>query len=239
MDALLYRGRDWFASLPSLIVLLAVFLLSAQTIAPPRQERVLPPIEISLTAPPEPAPEPEPPRAVTPPEPKPAEPVKQARPQPAPPQPTAPPVPVAATPSASEPASVPAAAAPARPAEPAAATESAPAPVPPRHSASSASTENSFISRVRAQLEAAKRYPTGREASTLRPRGKSRVWFVLPRTGGEATDAGVDDSSGSILLDNAALATVRRGRFPVFPEDAWPGKATHRFTAELDYTPAE
>jgi protein TonB len=236
MEAL-YRGRDWVAGLPSLIVVLALFLLSAQTMVPPRQERSLPPLEISLATLPEPTPEPEPPKPMAPPEPKPPEPVKQAqaRPQAAPPQAAAPSVPVAATPSTSEPATVPAA--PARPVETTSAAETAPP--PPAPSRSSASTESSFIGKVRAQLEAAKRYPTGREASTLRPRGKSRVWFVLPRTGGEATESGVDDSSGSILLDNAALATVRRGRFPVFPEDAWPGRASHRFTAELDYAPAE
>jgi protein TonB len=236
MEAL-YRGRDWVASLPSLIVVLALFLLSAQTMVPPRQERVLPPMEISLGAPPQPAPEPEPPKVVEPPKavepPRPQ--VQQARPQAIPQQ--AAPVPVTATPAISEPATVPAApAAPARVAETAPAAIEAPpsAPAAPR----AQNMENSFIARVRAYLESVKRYPTGREASTLRPRGKTRVWFVLTR-GGEATEAGVDDSSGSILLDNAALATVRRGRFPAFPDDAWPGKASHRFTAELDFVPAE
>jgi len=164
--------------------------------------------------------------------------VQQARPLPVQ-QPAAPQLPVAATPSASEPATVPAApAAPAPPAQaaPMPATEAPPAPPAPRNTAS---TENSFIGKVRAYLEAGKRYPTGREASSLRPRGKTRVWFVLARAGGEAVDAGIDDSSGSILLDNAALATVRRGRFPAFPDEAWPGKTAHRFTAELDYVPAE
>lgn len=71
-----------------------------------------------------------------------------------------------------------------------------------------------------------------------RPRGKTRVWFVLARNG-SLQDAGVELSSGSPLLDNAALATVRRGTLPPFPDEAWAGAAARRFTADMDFVPAE
>lgn len=69
-----------------------------------------------------------------------------------------------------------------------------------------------------------------------RPSGRVVVWFVLNRTG-QLQDAGIAESSNSILLDNAALATVRRASFPSWPEAAWAGQGTHRFTATLDFVP--
>jgi protein TonB len=98
----------------------------------------------------------------------------------------------------------------------------------------SASFEAEFVSRVRALLNAGKRYPTGREASMQRPQGKVRVWFTLTR-GGSLVDSGIQDSSNSLLLDNAALATVRRASFSAFPAEAWVGQEQHRFSADLEF----
>lgn len=95
-----------------------------------------------------------------------------------------------------------------------------------------------YIGKVRALLQAARRYPTSREASLTRPAGISVVWFRVRRSG-ELVDAGIEASSGSMLLDNAALATVRRNIYPVFPDEAWPGKAMQRFTVELNFIPAK
>jgi protein TonB len=89
---------------------------------------------------------------------------------------------------------------------------------------------------VRAQLNANKRYPTGREASLQRPSGKAVVWFVLNRNG-TLSDAGIEDSSNSIILDNAALSTVRRTSYATWPEGSWPGQSQHRFTVTLDFVP--
>lgn len=95
-----------------------------------------------------------------------------------------------------------------------------------------------YAGRVRAYLQTVKRYPTGREASLQRPAGTSVIWFVVRRNG-ELIGAGIDVSSGFMLLDNAALATVRRGNYPVFSDEAWPGKAQQRFTVELNFVPAQ
>lgn len=116
-----------------------------------------------------------------------------------------------------------------------------PAPSPPvaqpQSIQRSASLEESYVASVRSYLIGIKRYPTGREASIQRPRGKARIWFVLGRDG-QLLSSGIAESSDSLLLDRTALATVQRGDFPVFPETAWNGQASHRFTVELEFIPA-
>lgn len=101
---------------------------------------------------------------------------------------------------------------------------------------SSAAIENGYVLGVRALLNVNKRYPTGREASLQRPSGKAVVWFVLNRNG-VLQEAGIEGSSNSILLDNAALSTVRRTSYTPWPEGSWPGQTQHRFTVTLDFVP--
>jgi protein TonB len=115
---------------------------------------------------------------------------------------------------------------------PVAALPEAPKPAQPV----SASVESNYIASVRATLNANKRYPTGREASLQRPSGKVKVWFVLTRNGA-LQDAGIDDSSNSIILDNAALATVRRTTYSPWPDGSWPSENQHKFTVTLDFVP--
>ncbi|TRZ96738.1 MAG: TonB family protein [Rhodocyclaceae bacterium] len=100
-----------------------------------------------------------------------------------------------------------------------------------------AGAEDAYVASVRAYLIGIKRYPTGRDASIQRPRGKARIWFVLGRDG-QLLSSGIDASSDSMLLDRTALATVQRGGFPAFPETAWSGQVSHRFTVELEFIPA-
>ena len=100
----------------------------------------------------------------------------------------------------------------------------------------SVSLENNYIASVRATLNANKRYPTGREASLQRPSGKVKLWFVLARNG-SLQDAGIDESSNSIILDNAALSTLRRTTFAPWPEGSWASQSQHKFTVTLDFVP--
>ena len=104
------------------------------------------------------------------------------------------------------------------------------------HKAQVASMESEYASRVRAMLNAIKRYPTGRAASQQRPQGKVKVWFTLARSG-NLLDAGVLESSNSNLLDDAALATVRRGIYPSFPANTWDGQDSRKFVAEMEFSP--
>ena len=100
----------------------------------------------------------------------------------------------------------------------------------------SVSLENNYILSVRATLNANKRYPTGREASLQRPSGKVKLWFVLTRSGA-LQDAGIDESSNSIILDNAALSTLRRTTYAPWPEGSWASQSQHKFTVTLDFVP--
>jgi protein TonB len=97
-----------------------------------------------------------------------------------------------------------------------------------------ASVDEGYRAELRALIERAKRYPTSREARQLRPTGTVKVWLELDRAG-TLQGAGVDAGSGSLLLDQEALRTVRLGRYPAFPPEAFAGQERHRFTLSLDY----
>ena len=115
------------------------------------------------------------------------------------------------------------------------ATPEIPKPVAPQV-LPSLSLENNYIASVRTTLNANKRYPTGREASLQRPAGKVKIAFVLARNG-SLVEASVEESSNSIILDNAALATVRRTNYAPWPDGTWPLQSQHKFTVSLDFVP--
>ena len=115
------------------------------------------------------------------------------------------------------------------------ATPEIPKPVAPQIPPS-LSLENNYIASVRSTLNANKRYPTGREASLQRPAGKVKIAFVRARNG-SLVEASVEESSNSIILDNAALATVRRTNYAPWPDGTWPSQSQHKFTVSLDFFP--
>ena len=231
--AFIYRHRNVPAGAAACAVVALAIYSQTHRSPPVKRENVLEPVTITVTElpPPPPPPVPPPPQptppppAPTPPTPTPPRPV-EAKPAPVPApnpipvarqEPPPPPAPPAATPPPPPPPPAPPPAPPAPP----------PAPAPDAGA--------TYTAKVRAYLNATKRYPTGREASIQRPEGKVRIWFVLRRDG-SLVDAGVEDSSNSILLDNAGLASVRRGTLPPF-EAAFGSEETHRFTVDLDFKP--
>ena len=228
------------------LCMVAMIWLMSQSITPLQRSLLEEPMELSLLTPEPVRPvmqAPAPPPPVQPPKPvlTPSK-ATPTLPTPSPllavPSPTAPVIATPPTPTApNEPAKVeaprPVQAAPAVTPQPAAEPFKPTSPPPPP---SSAAVENAYVLSVRALLNANKRYPTGREASLQRPSGKAIVWFVLNRNG-TLQDAGIDDTSNSILLDNAALSTVRRTNYTPLPEGSWPGQAQHRFTVTLDFVP--
>ncbi|MBN2856746.1 MAG: TonB family protein, partial [Halothiobacillaceae bacterium] len=176
-------------------------------------------------------PEPLKPEPQKPKEPKPVEPKKAVEPK-ATPKPAAKPEPKPSVKAPDEPV-------PAAPPTPPAAEILAPKPIAPEPKPNlSAAAEASYAAKVRADLNANKRYPTGREASLTQPAGTVRVWMVLNRQG-EVLDSGIETTSHAMLLDRAALMTVRRSNFPPFSADSWPGAASHRFTVDMNYQPAQ
>ncbi len=113
------------------------------------------------------------------------------------------------------------------------------APAPPPAEAphkSTASAEAEYAARLKALLNANKRYPTGRQASQQRPQGVVKLWFTLNRAG-VLLEAGVLEAADSNLLNDAALSTVRRSSYPPFAAELWPGQEQHKFTVDIDFLP--
>ncbi|WP_244216337.1 energy transducer TonB [Herbaspirillum rubrisubalbicans] len=229
---LIYRHRDWVAALPAAGLTLLLVTAGVQVVKPlkPKYDE---PVKLEIIDPVSlpPAPQPQQPPMATPLRPAPKSPPS---PRPTPPAPQ----PVLPKPAAAPTTSVPSAAAPTPTPAPAAPVPTpvspAPPPVPP---APKPNVEAEFIARVRAYLNAVKRYPTGREASLQRPEGTVKVWFVLNRDG-SVVDVGIEQSSNSMLLDQAARRSVGMGRFPSFPEQFQPGQPTHRFVVDLEFKPS-
>ncbi|MES2941642.1 MAG: TonB family protein [Pseudomonadota bacterium] len=240
--AFLFARRDQVAAFPSLLlfgVLVANGIYGPAALKPKYDEAVKVEI-IDIAEAPEiiqpPPPPPAPPLAPVPPSPQVPAPAEPLRPQP--------PVAVATTmPSAivdATPAPVLSAALPQPVPElsrPAVNLPSVQKPAEPPLVRSNASLEGEYIGKLRAYLNSIKRYPTGREASLQRPQGAVRLFVVLRRDG-SVQDSGIDESSNSLILDDAGKKTVARAAFPPFPEEFKPGEATHRFTVELQFAPA-
>ncbi len=142
----------------------------------------------------------------------------------APPPPTV--APQAPTPA---PPPAPALAAPPQPAIPVAPPAPAKAVVAPAFSA-----DQIYASKLLEYVDTIKHYPTSREARQLRPEGTVKVWLEIDRAG-QLLDSGVESSSGILLLDHEALRTVRNGRCPPFPADAFVGQGKHRFVVAMEY----
>lgn len=230
-----YRLRDMIAAVPSVLLVAVLIIAGISTVTKIASHPEPTEVKLSLITPePVPAPPvPQPPLPqVTP---------KQVTPAPAPkPQPVVQKTQavVAPTPAHAQPAVE--ASAPAQPVQTPVASAPAPAPVAapaPAPKANTANAENTYTAQLRAHINSIKRYPTGREASQQRPQGVVKVWFVLRRNG-SVVDVGVEGSSHSMILDNAARTTINRATFSGFPDDAWTGQDTHRFTADLEYIPA-
>lgn len=144
--------------------------------------------------------------------------------------------PVSAAPhQSSSPAEAPTRVAESTPAVPMAAT--APVTAPPTQASAEpvrSSVTISYEAQLLAYLERIKRYPTSREARLSQPQGVTKLWLEISRSGA-LISAGLLQSSGSNLLDGEALRTVRTAQFPAFPEQAFGGESSHRFSVSLKY----
>jgi protein TonB len=137
----------------------------------------------------------------------------------------APPPPVAPPPVAAAPPPPDAIRAPAPP---------PPIPAPPPATTAKATPDALYTGGLRVYLNSIKKYPTSREARQLRPQGTVRLKLEIDRAG-QLLNAVVETTSGSLLLDNEALRTVRNGRFPPIPADAFVGQASNTFIFSMEY----
>lgn len=231
----LYRRRDPAAVGTTLALIasawVAVRLVPPTGEPPPRPQETLVRLEEMLPEPPAHPPPPPPPVVPPPPSPKPVvpnapAPVPQAAPTPGP-------VAQEPAPSPAPPSPVAAPQPPAPPQPPASPPPPAPAPPPPP-AAPARSADEGYRGELRGYLNGIKRYPNSREARQLRPQGTVKVWIEIDRAG-QLLGAGIDTGSGSLILDNEALRTVRNGRYPPFPAEAFDGQGFHRFIVPIEY----
>ena len=209
-------GQRWpLAALAALLLEAALIAGVVWWSSQPRPLPPPPPMEIVLDAP-KPAP-----RTVTPPAPKPPAPKPVVKPPPKPivhkiepklrPKPVQPPPPEPAPQVQAPPAPAP----DTRPAMPVAApTPPAPPPPPAPPAPDMASIKASFEAELRSAIQAAVRYPQA--ARMMQLTGKTLVGFDF--RDGAVSHLRVITSSGTDLLDHAALDAVRNAPYPATPQ---------------------
>lgn len=168
-------------------------------------------IELTLQSPP----------AETPPvEPKPApRPLSKRRIQPAP----------ALLPVPSDPLPAPTEVAPA-----AADLIAASAPVPTGVPEAHPDLDAQYAAALRADIDRRTHAPDSLQYRLHRPSGEVRVRFVLERSG-ELHDAALLRSSGSSVLDRAALDIVSSGHYPPMPSQTFAGESSHTFVVTIEF----
>ncbi|ROR10149.1 energy transducer TonB [Erwinia sp. JUb26] len=256
---LLYRSRHVVSWLPAFVIggcLLFISQHAVLQVKPHYDDTVM---ELSLAEPepeppqPEPIPEPQPeppPEPQTQPEPQPepepiAEPVVPApepviqsqpivKPKPKPkPKPETKPKPVAEKAPQPQARVAPRSPAVNRPVSQPSAPPAPPAPPAPKVNAQA--VENDYLQALRRELEQRKRYPSGRQASLERPQGNVEVWLEVDRSG-RVLSSGIASRAPSMLLNRAALSSLQSiSQLKPFPEEAFAGQRSKRFTATFNY----
>jgi periplasmic protein TonB len=94
--------------------------------------------------------------------------------------------------------------------------------------------EAEYAAGLRADIDRRTHAPDSPQYRLHRPCGEVRVGFVLTRSG-EAKSVHILRSSGSPILDDAALSTVSSGNYPPMPPKAFAGEVQHVFTVTIDY----
>ncbi|WEJ89726.1 MAG: TonB N-terminal domain-containing protein [Klebsiella huaxiensis] len=242
---LLYRSRHVVSWLPAIVIagcLLFVSQKAVLQVKPHYDDTVM---ELSLAEPEPPQPEPVPePQPEPPPEPQPEpepepiaepvvpapEPIIQAKPV-VKPKPKPKPKPV------QEKAVKPQERVAPQPAVLRSTVVSKPAapPSPPAPKANAQAVESGYLQVLRRELEQRKRYPSGRQASLERPQGNVEVWLEVDRSG-RVLASGITNKAPSMLLNRAALSSLQSiSQLKPFPEEAFAGQRSKRFTATFNY----
>lgn len=242
---LLYRSRHVVSWLPAIVIAGCLLFVSQQAVLQVKPHYDDTVMELSLAEPEPPQPEPVPePQPEPPPEPQPEpepepiaepvvpapEPIIQAKPV-VKPKPKPKPKPVqekAVKPQervAPQPAVV---------RSPVVSKPAAP-PSPPTPKANAQAVESGYLQVLRRELEQRKRYPSGRQASLERPQGNVEVWLEVDRSG-RVLASGIANKAPSMLLNRAALSSLQSiSQLKPFPEEAFAGQRSKRFTATFNY----
>ena len=111
----------------------------------------------------------------------------------------------------------------------------APPPSPPAPKANAQAVENGYLQALRRELEQRKRYPSGRQASLERPQGNVEVWLEVDRSG-RVLASGIASRAPNMLLNRAALSSLQSiSQLKPFPEEAFAGQSSKKFTATFNY----
>jgi periplasmic protein TonB len=109
------------------------------------------------------------------------------------------------------------------------------APTHPSATSSVQAIENGYLQELRRELEQRKRYPSGRQASLEHPQGNVEVWLEVDRSG-RVMASGISSKATSMLLNRAAMSSLQSlSQVKPFPNDAFSGQTTKRFSATFNY----
>ena len=240
---LLYRSRHVVSWLPAIVIAGCLLFVSQQAVLQVKPHYDDTVMELSLAEPEPPQPEPVPePQPEPPPEPEPEpepiaepvvpapEPIIQAKPV-VKPKPKPKPKPVQEKAAKLQERVAPQ---PAVVRSPVVSKPAAP-PSPPAPKANAQAVESGYLQVLRRELEQRKRYPSGRQASLERPQGNVEVWLEVDRSG-RVLASGIANKAPSMLLNRAALSSLQSiSQLKPFPEEAFAGQRSKRFTATFNY----
>lgn len=94
--------------------------------------------------------------------------------------------------------------------------------------------EAQYAATLRTNIDARTVVPNSTEYRLSRPKGETRVNFILDREG-SVLAAAVARTSGSDILDRQAVSIVKTGRYPPFPQTAFRGEPRHSFLVTLEF----
>jgi TonB family protein len=107
------------------------------------------------------------------------------------------------------------------------------APATPERAAAG-TLEAQYAETLRTNIDARTVVPDSIEYRLRRPKGETRVNFILDREG-SVLEARVAHTSGSDILDRHAVGIVKAGRYPSFPQAAFRGESRHSFLVTLEF----
>jgi protein TonB len=101
---------------------------------------------------------------------------------------------------------------------------------------SRADLEAQYAAGLRADIDRRTHPPDSAQYRLHRPSGEVRVRFVVLRNG-QPQDVRVLRSSGSSILDAAAVSLVCAGHYPPMPANIFSGEAEHVFAVTIEFRP--
>ena len=100
--------------------------------------------------------------------------------------------------------------------------------------AAAGTIEAQYAATLRTNIDARTVVPDSIEYRLRRPKGETRVNFILDREG-SVQEARIARTSGSDILDRQAVSIVKAGRYPPFPQAAFRGESRHSFLVTLEF----